>query len=187
MTGLTASATRFEDDFKRVAIPKLEDVVRHHAFQIAIARSFHEDDVTWGDHDAAINRAASQMGSGRLPARIQTDLSDWIGRTLLVEVDLAEARVVRLRAQGDAAQSTPDRAVAYWKWLIDGTSEGNRRAVESVAIALSPAYRAYWNRLQNQAHGSLADRRRQFANSLSLQAEWRIKLERMRAGAGGAP
>lgn len=149
MSGLGAP-TKFEDEFKRIALPQLEDEIRRHAFQIGIARSFEDDDGAWAQHEEEINYTASRMGSGRLPPRIQTDLVDWIGRTLLEEVDLAEKRVERLRSQNTIAER--DRGAEFWKWVVEHTSTRNRRAIEHIAVALSPQYRAGWMFRQDQKH-----------------------------------
>lgn len=167
----------FADEFKRVAIPRIEDAIKRGAFQIAVEQAFDAEADAWLSVQATIGLVASRAGSGRLSARIQHDLEDWINRTLLEEVDLAEKRVQRLRTQHAAAEADPARAIKLWDWLVAATAPERQKAMEHVGISLSPAYRAEWNARQAKKHGNLASRRQDVARSAALQALWRRKLE----------
>ena len=96
----------FADTYREIVVPDLRRRCRAQAGSVAL------DLTSFSEAQSNVIHAAYARGSGNLPNEIQIDLMNWIGSTLLRDIDAAERDVAKYRVMSDRVAAENDRYFA---------------------------------------------------------------------------
>ncbi len=140
----------FARQFGEVVVPRIERAIRFQAYLLVT-----RDDMEWHDAKEAVWLVATKAGAMALPHALIEQLNEFVDREMLSEFQTAELGVARVEARLERIEQR--EPIGYWRRMVETTAPERQKAMEQVAIGLSPGYRRWWNRQQGP---SLADRRK---------------------------